>query len=111
MTLDYDDNHRDPEDESKPLLSYSRASGQGSTSINNRRYDPETSDRLSIVSTASSVATSVPAAIFLTVNAALGAGLLNFPFAFSQAGGFTPAFVAQFVRSLTYLPDLINHHK
>lgn len=103
MTLDYDDNHRDNEDESKPLLSYSRASGHGS-SINRQRYDPETSDRLSIVSTASTVATSVPAAIFLTVNAALGAGLLNFPYAFSQAGGFTPAFIAQFVRSLTSCP-------
>lgn len=103
MTLDFDDNHREHDDESKPLLSYSRASGQGSTSINRERYDPEVSDRLSIVSTASTLATSVPAAIFLTVNAALGAGLLNFPFAFAQAGGFTPAFIAQFVRPLTCL--------
>lgn len=104
MTLDYDDNHHDQNDEVKPLLSYSRTSGQDSSSINRLRYDPETSDRLSIVSQASSVATSVPAAIFLTVNAALGAGLLNFPFAFSQAGGFTPAFIAQFVCLLIDVP-------
>lgn len=39
--------------------------------------------------------TSCPAAVFLTVNACLGAGLLNFPHAFQMAGGLTLAVMAQ----------------
>nr|XP_039273186.1 putative sodium-coupled neutral amino acid transporter 7 [Styela clava] len=34
--------------------------------------------------------TSTPAAVFIVVNAAMGAGLLNFPNAFGQAGGIGP---------------------
>ncbi|XP_054277229.1 sodium-coupled neutral amino acid transporter 7-like [Macrosteles quadrilineatus] len=37
------------------------------------------------------------AAVFLLVNAALGAGLLNFPQAFDQAGGITVALLVQLV--------------
>ena len=37
------------------------------------------------------------AVVFLTVNATLGAGLLNIPYAFSQSGGILPASVAQLV--------------
>lgn len=38
---------------------------------------------------------SCPAAVFLTANACLGAGLLNFPHAFHMAGGLTVAIIAQ----------------
>jgi sodium-coupled neutral amino acid transporter 7/8 len=37
------------------------------------------------------------ASIFLVINAALGAGLLEFPYAFSQSGGITTALVVQTV--------------
>lgn len=37
------------------------------------------------------------AVVFLTVNATLGAGLLNIPYAFSQSGGILPASAAQVV--------------
>lgn len=39
-------------------------------------------------------------AVFIVVNAALGAGLLNFPAAFNMAGGVTAGFVLQMVRRL-----------
>ena len=37
------------------------------------------------------------AVVFLTVNATLGAGLLNIPFAFSESGGILPATFVQIV--------------
>ena len=37
------------------------------------------------------------AAVFLIINAALGAGLLNFPQAFDQAGGIVTAVIVQAV--------------
>lgn len=37
-------------------------------------------------------------AVFIVVNAALGAGLLNFPAAFSMAGGVTAGVTLQMVR-------------
>lgn len=37
-------------------------------------------------------------AVFIVVNAALGAGLLNFPAAFSMAGGVTAGVILQMVR-------------
>lgn len=37
------------------------------------------------------------AVIFLTVNATLGAGLLNIPYAFAQSGGLFPSICAQMV--------------
>lgn len=37
-------------------------------------------------------------AVFIVVNAALGAGLLNFPAAFSMAGGVTAGVMLQMVR-------------
>lgn len=49
----------------------------------------------SFTSDSSAHFTSCPAAVFLTVNACLGAGLLNFPHAFQSAGGLTVALVAQ----------------
>lgn len=42
--------------------------------------------------------TSAFGAVFIVVNAALGAGLLNFPAAFSMAGGVTAGVVLQMVR-------------
>lgn len=39
-------------------------------------------------------------AIFLVINAALGAGLLNFPQAFDQAGGIVTAITVQAVSFL-----------
>lgn len=38
-------------------------------------------------------------AVFIVVNAALGAGLLNFPAAFNMAGGVTEGIILQMVRS------------
>lgn len=38
------------------------------------------------------------AAVFIVVNAALGAGLLNFPAAFNMAGGVTAGVMLQMVR-------------
>ena len=38
-------------------------------------------------------------AVFIVVNAALGAGLLNFPAAFNMAGGVTAGVMLQMVRS------------
>lgn len=43
-------------------------------------------------------ATSALGAIFIVVNAALGAGLLNFPAAFSMAGGVAAGIALQMVR-------------
>ena len=45
--------------------------------------------------------TSTIATIFLIVNAALGAGLLNFPKAFDQAGGVLVAVLVQVAPPLT----------
>lgn len=39
-------------------------------------------------------------AVFIVVNAALGAGLLNFPAAFNMAGGVTAGVMLQMVRKL-----------
>lgn len=39
-------------------------------------------------------------AVFLIINAALGAGLLNFPQAFDQAGGIMTAVIVQVVSQL-----------
>ena len=44
--------------------------------------------------------TSTIATIFLIVNAALGAGLLNFPKAFDQAGGVLVAVLVQVIPPL-----------
>lgn len=41
---------------------------------------------------------SATGAVFIVVNAALGAGLLNFPAAFNMAGGVTAGVVLQMVR-------------
>lgn len=46
-------------------------------------------------------ATSILGAIFIVVNAALGAGLLNFPAAFSMAGGVAAGIAMQMVRMET----------
>lgn len=41
-------------------------------------------------------------AVFIVVNAALGAGLLNFPAAFNMAGGVTAGVVLQMVRKCCF---------
>ncbi len=46
---------------------------------------------------------SLLGAVFIVVNAALGAGLLNFPAAFNMAGGITAGVTLQMVRC-TYKP-------
>ena len=46
--------------------------------------------------------TSTIATIFLIVNAALGAGLLNFPKAFDQAGGVLVAVLVQVASQTIY---------
>lgn len=47
-------------------------------------------------------ATSTLGAIFIVVNAALGAGLLNFPAAFSTAGGVAAGITLQMVRGAAW---------
>jgi len=42
-------------------------------------------------------------AVFLIINAALGAGLLNFPQAFEQAGGIVTAVIVQAVSTCNQL--------
>jgi amino acid permease len=44
-----------------------------------------------------SAGSSLLTGIFLIINAALGAGLLNFPQAFDQAGGITTSIIVQAV--------------
>ena len=51
--------------------------------------------------------TSTAGAVFLIVNAALGAGLLNFPAAFDQAGGVLAAVLVQAVLLLFIMVALI----
>jgi len=54
------------------------------------------------------VGTSTIGTIFLIVNAALGAGLLNFPQAFDQAGGVQVAMIVQSVLVLFIILSLIS---
>ncbi|XP_075045522.1 sodium-coupled neutral amino acid transporter 7 [Mixophyes fleayi] len=51
--------------------------------------------------------TSSIGAVFIVVNAALGAGLLNFPAAFSAAGGVTAGIVLQLVLLLFIISGLV----
>ncbi|XP_056381379.1 sodium-coupled neutral amino acid transporter 7 isoform X2 [Hyla sarda] len=51
--------------------------------------------------------TSAIGAVFIVVNAALGAGLLNFPAAFSAAGGVTAGIVLQLVLLLFIITGLV----
>ena len=51
--------------------------------------------------------TSTAAAVFIVVNAAMGAGLLNFPNAFGQAGGLAPAIVMEMVSLLLEWPTVV----
>ncbi|XP_069822493.1 sodium-coupled neutral amino acid transporter 7 [Dendropsophus ebraccatus] len=51
--------------------------------------------------------TSAIGAVFIVVNAALGAGLLNFPAAFSAAGGVTAGIVLQLVLLLFIISGLV----
>ncbi|XP_044932292.1 putative sodium-coupled neutral amino acid transporter 8 [Mustela putorius furo] len=54
------------------------------------------------VPTAASPTLSSLGAVFILLKSALGAGLLNFPWAFYKAGGVTPAFLVELV-SLVFL--------
>lgn len=47
------------------------------------------------------------AVVFLTVNATLGAGLLNIPYAFSQSGGIGPATAAQVLHVILVIISLL----
>lgn len=49
------------------------------------------------VPTAASPSLSSLGAVFILLKSALGAGLLNFPWAFHKAGGVTPAFLVELV--------------
>ncbi|XP_063046599.1 sodium-coupled neutral amino acid transporter 7 [Engraulis encrasicolus] len=51
--------------------------------------------------------TSAIAAIFIVVNAALGAGLLNFPAAFNMAGGITAGLILQMVMLVFIISGLV----
>lgn len=54
------------------------------------------------------VGTSITGTIFLIVNAALGAGLLNFPQAFDQAGGVQVALAVQVLLVFFIILSLIS---
>lgn len=56
------------------------------------------SDRLLETDRRRSGGVSSLGAVFIVVNAALGAGLLNFPAAFNMAGGVTAGVMLQMVR-------------
>merc|ERR1719507_286188 len=62
---------------------------------------------LSCYLTHSSGNTSTVGAVFLIVNAALGAGLLNFPKAFDTAGGVAAAVIVQGVLLVFIMTALI----
>lgn len=92
-------------DETQPLLSSSAVERSPGHSVNAKLRDVidrsvHDSDSTSIRSASNDRQpyTSCPAAVFLTVNAALGAGLLNFPYAFNSAGGLVISFSIQAVR-------------
>ena len=53
------------------------------------------------------VGTNTVGTIFLIINAALGAGLLNFPNAFDQAGGVEVALAVQAILVLFVIASLI----
>lgn len=53
---------------------------------------------------------SIPAAIFIVVNAAMGAGLLNFPRAFSDAGGIGPAIAMEMVGRVCLQSHCMSDH-
>ncbi|GFR14900.1 hypothetical protein TNCT_339431 [Trichonephila clavata] len=50
------------------------------------------------------IGTSWPVAAFLLVNAALGAGVLNYPYAYDKAGGVFFAAFLQIVRPFESVP-------
>jgi len=79
------------DDEQTPLL-VNRKRGQDSeTDLRHREGETVTE----------SGGTSWYASVFMVINAALGAGLLEFPYSFSKSGGVTAALVVQAVS---------NHH-
>ena len=51
--------------------------------------------------------TSAPAAVFLTVNACLGAGLLNMPFAFQASGGLLIGSLVQLIMLLIIMSGMV----
>ncbi|KAG2470174.1 putative sodium-coupled neutral amino acid transporter 7 [Polypterus senegalus] len=65
----------------------------------------ETDDK--VVHIKKPVGTSTLGAIFIVVNAALGAGLLNFPAAFSTAGGITSGIVLQMCMLVFIISGLV----
>lgn len=69
-------------------------------------WDEEGANEGQAEASSSPTTTSSPlgffAVVFLTVNATLGAGLLNIPYAFSQSGGIVPASAAQVVSHDVY---------
>ncbi|XP_041930048.1 putative sodium-coupled neutral amino acid transporter 7 [Alosa sapidissima] len=51
--------------------------------------------------------TSAVAAVFIVVNAALGAGLLNFPAAFNMAGGISAGLITQMIMMVFIITGLV----
>lgn len=100
-------------DERRPLLSSSTSQGNprlirgysvsGDADVESSQ---NTSVNSSILSTIQSY-TSCPAAVFLTVNATLGAGLLNMPFAFKEGGGILPSLIMQILLLLLAMGGLL----
>jgi len=72
----------------------SQGTSQGNTSLNDTEASQETTDFTPLTP---NNFTSCPAAVFLTVNATLGAGLLNMPYAFKEGGGIGPSVFMQVI--------------
>ncbi|EFX88038.1 hypothetical protein DAPPUDRAFT_305508 [Daphnia pulex] len=75
--------------------------------LTNPASDVITLRRTSALGSASRVGTSNLGTVFLIVNAALGAGLLNFPKAFDQAGGIEVALVVQAILVVFVIASLL----
>lgn len=75
--------------------------------LTNPASDVSTLRRPSSLGNASRVGTSNLGTIFLIVNAALGAGLLNFPKAFDQAGGVEVALIVQTILVIFVIASLL----
>ena len=82
--------------------SVSSSGANGSRSPSNDSLEDDT-----LLVSGSTPFTSCKAAVFLTVNAALGAGLLNMPFAFQSGGGLVTGSITQIIFVLFIMTGLV----
>ncbi|CAG2168700.1 unnamed protein product [Oppiella nova] len=105
------------DDELLPILSVGNETEGPSVSTRLSTSDEITVETVNRGSSGQSSQTTCSAAIFLTVNATLGAGLLNIPHAFNDSGGIFCSLIVQTVfviliigslLLLTYCTDISN---